>query len=136
MHRYFFDISYFFQPHIISGKVLHHIGKMACDSHHTFAAIQGIECVTNCLHFCTLWKGICIDLFSISDYVCRLKFDNSKKHSNNAPTSSVDEIPGVSPLLSCRFYTLVHDHGAHYFFINSFINKTFIQLIQVDIKIC
>ena len=30
------DIS---EPHIIFGKVLHHIGILACDSHHNFAAI-------------------------------------------------------------------------------------------------
>ena len=35
------DISEFYQPHIRSGKVLHQIGRMTCDSHHNFAAIQG-----------------------------------------------------------------------------------------------
>ena len=49
------------------------------------------------------------------------KFDSSKKHSDNAPTSSVDEIQGVSPLPSCRIYTLAHDHGIRDFFSNSFI---------------
>ena len=35
-----YDISYFYQPHIISRKVLHHIRILTCDSHHNFAAIQ------------------------------------------------------------------------------------------------
>ena len=119
-----------------TGKVLHHIGRMTCDSHHNFLAFQGIECVTNCLNFCTLWEGVCTDLFSISDCVCRSKFVSSKKHSDNAPTSSVDEIQGVSPLPSSRFYTLAHDHGVHDFFSKSFIQKEFIQLIKVKMKIC
>ena len=50
------DISNFYQPHIRYGKVLHQIGRMTCDSHHNFVSIQGRECVTNCLNFCTLWK--------------------------------------------------------------------------------
>ena len=50
------DISDFYQPHNRSGKVLHHIGRITCDSHHNFAAIQGIECVINCLNFYTLWE--------------------------------------------------------------------------------
>ena len=124
------DISEFYQPHIRSIQVLHQIGRLTCDSHHNFAAIQGIGCEINCLIFCTLWKGVCTDLFSISDYVCRSEFDSSKKHSDNAPTSSDDEIQGVSPLPSCRFYTLVHDRGVHVFFI-----KSFIQIIQVKINI-
>ena len=37
------DISEFYQPHIISRKVLHHIGILTCDSHHNFAAIKGID---------------------------------------------------------------------------------------------
>ena len=64
------NISKFYQPNIRSGKVLHHIGILICDSHHNFAAIQGIECEINCLNFCTLWKGVYTDLFSILDYVC------------------------------------------------------------------
>ena len=48
------DISDFYQPHIRSRKVLHQIGRLTCDSHHNFAAIHGIECVINCLNFCTL----------------------------------------------------------------------------------
>ena len=28
------DISKFYQPHIISGMVLHQIGRITCDSHH------------------------------------------------------------------------------------------------------
>ena len=55
-----YDISEFFQPHIRSGKVLYHIGIMTCDSLHNFVAIHGIECVTNCLNFCTLWEGVCV----------------------------------------------------------------------------
>ena len=59
------DMSEFYQPHIRTRKVLHQIGRLTCDSHHNFAAIQGIECEINCLNFCTLWEGVCIDLFSI-----------------------------------------------------------------------
>ena len=114
-HFSFFNISEFYQPHIRSGKVLHNIGSLTCDSHHKFASIQGIGCEINCLNFCTLWEGVCTDIFSISDYVCRSDFDSRKKHSDNAPTSSVDEIQGVSPLLSCMVYTLAHDHGIHWF---------------------
>ena len=33
------------------------------------------------------------------------------------------EIEGVSPLPSCRFYTLAHDHGVHDFFSKSFIHE-------------
>ena len=102
--------------------VLHQIGILTCDSHHNFVVIQGIECEINCLNFCTLWKGVCTYIFSISDYVCRSEFYSSKKHSNNAPTSSDDEIQGVSPLPSYRFYTPVHDHGVHDFFSKSFIH--------------
>ena len=65
------DISEFYQPHISSENVLHHIGILACDSHHNFAVIQGIGCEIICLKFCTLWKGVCTDLFSISNYVFR-----------------------------------------------------------------
>ena len=101
--------------------MLHHIGILTCDSNHNFAAIQGIGCEINCLNFCTLWKGVSTNLFSISDYICRSEFYSKKNHSNNDPTSSVDEIQGVSPLPSCRFYTLVHDHGVHDFFSKSFI---------------
>ena len=93
------DISEFYQLHIRYVKVLHKIGILTCDSHHNFAAIQGIGCEINCLNFCTLWEtfcilweGVCTDLFSISDYVGRSEFYSRKKHSDNAPTSSVDEI--------------------------------------------
>ena len=116
--------------------MLHHIGILTCNSHHNFAAIQGIECEINCFYFCTLWEGVCTYLFSISDYVCRSEFESIKKHSDNDPTSSVDEIQGVSPLPSCRFYTLAHDHGVHDFFSKSFIQKQFSQLIKVKMKIC
>ena len=109
---------------------------MTCDSCHNFAAIQGIECVINCLDFCTLWEGVCTNLFSISDCVFRSYFVRIKNNLDDSPTFSVDEIPGVSPLLSCRFNTLAHDHGVHDFFIKYFTNKQFIQLIQVKIKIC
>ena len=73
--------------------MLHHIGRKICDLHHNFAAIQGIDYVNDCLNFCTLWEGVCIDLFSISDFVCVSEFVSSKKHSDNYPTSSVNEIP-------------------------------------------
>ena len=59
-----FDISDFYQPHIRSRKVLHQIGILTCDSHHNFAVIQGTGCEINCLNFCTLWKGVCTDIFS------------------------------------------------------------------------
>ena len=85
--------------------------------------------------FCTLWKGVCTDIFYILDYICRLEFDSRNNNSDNAPNSSVDEIQGVSPLPSCRFYTPVHDHGVHDFFKNSFIQKQFSQLIKVEMKI-
>ena len=106
---------------------------MTCDSHHNFAAIQGFDCVTDCLNFCTLWEGVCTNLFSISDCVCISEFVRNKKHLENSPTSSDDEIQGVSPLLSCRFYTLAHDHGVHDLFIKVFHHKKFIQIIQVNI---
>ena len=115
--------------------MLHQIGILTCDSHHNFAAIQGIGCEINCLNFCTLWEGVCTDLFSISDYVFRSEFDSSKKHSHNASTSSVDEIQGVSHL-PCRFYTPAHDHGVHDFFRKSLFQKQFIQLTKVNMKIC
>ena len=124
----------FISLNIRSGKVLHQIGILTCDSHHNFAAIQGIGCKINCLNFCTLWKGVCTYIFSILD--CISQFDNSEKHSDIAPTSSVDEIKGVSPLPSCRFYTLAHDHGVHDFFNKSFIQKQFSQLIKVNMNIC
>ena len=52
------DISVFYQPHIRSIQVLQQIGRCTCDSHHNFAAIQGIGCEINCLIFCTLWEGV------------------------------------------------------------------------------
>ena len=113
-----YDISEFYQPHIRSIQVLHHIGRLTCDSHHNFAAIQGIGCEINCLIF---WEGLCTYIFSISDYVCISEFDSSKKHSDNSPTSSDDEIQGVCPFPSCRFYTPSHDHGAHDIFNKSSI---------------
>ena len=115
-----------------SRKVLYHIGIMICDPHHNFATIQG----TDCLNFCTLWEGVCTDIFSISYCVCISEFDSTKKHSDNDPTSLVDEIEGLSPLPSCRFYTLAHDHGVHDFFIKVFHQNQFIQLIQVKLEIC
>ena len=60
-----YDISEFYQPHIISIHVLHQIGILTCDSHHNFAAIHRIGSEINCLNFCTLWEGVCIDIFSI-----------------------------------------------------------------------
>ena len=48
-----YDISEFYQPRIRSIQVLHQIGILTCDSHHNFAAIQGIGCEINCLNFCT-----------------------------------------------------------------------------------
>ena len=65
---------------------------MTCDLHHNFVVIQGIKCETNCLNFCTLWEGVCTYLFSFSDCVWRSEFVISKKHSDNAPTSSNDEL--------------------------------------------
>ena len=103
--------------------MLHHIGRMTCDSRHNFAFIHGIECVTNCLNLCTLWEGVCTYIFSILDCVCISEFEISKKHLDNAPTSSVDDIQGVSPLLSYRFYTLAQDHGVHDFFNKYSIQK-------------
>ena len=50
------DISEYFHPHIIFGKVLHQIGRMICDPHHNFVAIKGIDCVTYCLNFYTFWE--------------------------------------------------------------------------------
>ena len=79
---------------------------------------------------------VCTNLFSILDYACISEFDSNKKHLDNSHTSSANEIHGVSPLPSCRFYTLVHDHGVHDFFIKSSIQKQFFQLIQVKIEIC
>ena len=117
----FSDISEFYQTHYRYIQVLQQIGIFTCDSHHNFASIQEIGCEINCLNFCTIWEGVCTDIFSISDYVCRSEFDSSKKHSDNAPTSSGDEIQGISPLPSCRFYTLARDHGVHNFFSKSFI---------------
>ena len=104
------------------GKVLHHIGIMICDPRHNFVAIH----ITNCVNFCTLWEGVCTDLFSISNYVFRSEFDSSKKNSDDSPTSSDDGIQGVSPLTSCRFYTPAYDHGVHDFFNKSSIQKKFI----------
>ena len=104
-------------------------------SHHNFAVIHRIGCEIICLNCCTLWEWVCTDLFSISDYVFGSELDRTKKHWDNAPTSSIDEIQGVSPLPSCRFYTPVHDHGVHDFFSKSFIQKQFSQLIKVNMKI-
>ena len=64
-----YDISYSFQPHLRSRKVLHHIGRMICDPHHNFVAIQGTNCVNDCPNFCTLWEGVCKDILSISNCV-------------------------------------------------------------------
>ena len=52
----FSDISVFYQPHIRSIQVIHHIGRFTCDSHHNFAAIQGIGCEINCLIFVLFGK--------------------------------------------------------------------------------
>ena len=94
-----------YQPHIKSRKVLHHIGRLTCDSHHNFAAIQGFACEINYLIFCTIRKGVCTDLFSITDYVCRPEFDSRNKHSDNSPTSSVDKI---TKSLSTSFLQILH----------------------------
>ena len=72
---------------------------------HHFAAIQGTEYN----EFFTLWKGVCTNIFSFSDYVCRSEYVSRKNNLDNA-LSSDDEIQGASPLLSCRYYTLAHDH--------------------------
>ena len=113
-------------------EVLHQVGRMICDPHHNFAVVQGIYCI----NFCTLWKGVCTYIFSILDYVYRSEFDSKNKHSDNAPTSSVDEIQGVSQLPSCKFYTPAHDHGVHDLFSKSFIQKQFSQIIKVKMNIC
>ena len=118
-----YDILEFYQPHIRSRMVLHQVEILTCDSHHTFATIQAIGCEITFLNFCTLWKGVYTYIFSISDCVCRSQFDSIKNNSDNAPNSSVDEIQGVSPLPSCRFYTLVHDHGVHDYFSKSLTQK-------------
>ena len=115
-----YDISEFYQLHIKYGKVLYQIWKIDMWFTSQFCSYSGNACVTNCLNFCTLWEGVCTYLFSFLDCVCRSEFFSSKKHSNNAPTSSDDEIQGVSPLLSCRFYTLAYDHGVHDLFIKVF----------------
>ena len=124
-----------FHPHIRSGKVLHQTGRKICDPHHHFAAIQGTDCVTVCLVFYTLWEGVCTYIFSFSDCVCISEYFRSNKNSGNAPTSSDDEIQGVSHILSCIFYTLTHDHGVRNLFIEVFHQKQFIQLIQVGLNI-
>ena len=103
--------------------MIHHIGRKICDPHHHFAAIQGTNCVINCLNFCTLWEGVCTNIFSISDFVCISDFVSRKNHSDNDPTSSNDELQGVSPLLSSIYYTLAHNHGVHKFFIKVFYQK-------------
>ena len=87
------------------------------------------------LFFYSLWRSM-HRYISFSDCVCRLEFVRRKKHSDNAPTSSDDEIQWVSPLPSCRFYTPPHDHGVHDFFKTSFIKKQFIQIIKVKMNIC
>ena len=96
--------------------MLHHIGRMICEPHHNFASMQATYCVTNCLNFCTLWEGLCTGLFSILDCFCISEFENSNNNSDNSPTSSIDDIQAVYPLPSCRFCTLMHDHGVHDFF--------------------
>ena len=101
-----------------------------------FCSYSGNWVCNNFLNFCTLWKWVCTDLFSISYYVFISVFDRRNKHSYNAPTSSNDEIQGVSPLPSCRFYTLAHDHEVHDFFSKSFIQKKFSRLIKVNMNIC
>ena len=62
----FYDISKYFQPHIIYGTFLHHIRRNICDSDHNFAAMQGTDYINDCLNFCTLWEGVCTYIFSIS----------------------------------------------------------------------
>ena len=52
------NISELFYPDIKYGKVIHRIGRTICDPNHNFAVIQGTDCVTDCLHFCTLWEGV------------------------------------------------------------------------------
>ena len=113
--------------------MVHHIVRMTCDSHHNFAAIQGNECVTNCLNFCTLWEGVCTYLFSLIDYVFRSEYVGRNNNSNKSPSSSDDELQGASPLVSYRDYidALVHDRGVHNFFTKLFRKKQFNKLIQV-----
>ena len=116
-----YDISESIHPHIISRKFLHHIGRKICDPHHNFVAIKGTDCAIDYIKFSTLWEGICKDLFSFSDFVCRSECDTNNNHLDNSPLSSDGELQGVSPLLlSCRFCTLAHDHGVHNFFIKFF----------------
>ena len=127
-----YDISQSFQSHFRIGKVLQQFEKKMHGPHHHLASIQE----TDCIDFCTLWEGVWTYLFSFLNCVCISEYEKNNKHSDNAPNSSYHELQGVSPLLSCRYYTLAHDHGVHNFFIKLFYQKQFIQLIQVKKKIC
>ena len=126
------DHSESFQPRFIIGKVLQQFEKKIHCSFHHFVAIQG----TDCNEFFTLWEGVCTYLFSFSYYVCISEYDNNNKHSYKYPTSLDDELQGVSPLPSCRFYTLEHDHRGRNLFMKLFYQKQSSQLIQVKKKIC
>ena len=86
------------------------------------------------LNFLLFGKEYAQIYFPFLNYVCRLEFDRIKNHSDNATTSSDDEIQGVSLLPSCKFYSLVHAHGAHEFFIKVFHQKQFIQVIEMNIN--
>ena len=65
-----YDISEYFQPHIIFWKFLHQVGRNICDPRHHLTAIQGTNCVTDCLNFCTLWEGVCTCIFYFLDFIC------------------------------------------------------------------
>ena len=83
-----YDILKSFQTNFRIGKVVQQFEKKIHDPLHHFTVIQG----TDCIEFFTLWEGVCTNIFSFSDYVCISEYDISKKHSNNSPLSSYDDL--------------------------------------------